>query len=93
MNLRGIDLNLLTVFEAVYEEGNQARAADRLAMTQPAVSSAMSRLSDVVTEDLFVPGSRGVTATPAADRLYTHVHPALDRVRDGIRHELEFDPA
>ncbi len=37
-NLRSIDLNLLTVFEAVYEDRNQVRAASRLGMTQPAVN-------------------------------------------------------
>ncbi len=36
-NLRGIDLNLLPVFEAAYEERSLSRAALRLAMTQPAV--------------------------------------------------------
>ena len=30
MNLRGIDLNLLTVFEAVYEERSQVKASERL---------------------------------------------------------------
>lgn len=44
LNLRAIDLNLLPVFEAVYEERNMTRAAERLAMTQPAVSNAMARL-------------------------------------------------
>ena len=67
VNLRAIDLNLLTVFEAVYEERYQARAAERLALTQPAVSNAMGRLRHVVRDPLFIPGSRGVAPTPAAD--------------------------
>jgi LysR family transcriptional activator for leuABCD operon len=92
MNLRGIDLNLLTVFEAVYEERNQQRAAERLAMTQPAVSSAMARLRDAVREDLFVPGARGVTPTVAADRLYGGIRPALEAIRDGLGGGKTFDP-
>lgn len=92
VNLRGVDLNLLTVFEAVYEERNQQRAAERLAMTQPAVSSSMARLRDAVREDLFVPGARGVTPTVAADRLYARIRPALETIREGIRSGLEFDP-
>jgi len=92
MNLRGIDLNLLTVFEVVYEEGNQQRAAERLGMTQPAVSSAMSRLRDAVRDELFVPGPRGVTATISADHLYTQIHPALDMMREAIEGNREFDP-
>jgi len=37
INLRSVDLNLLTIFEAVYEEQSQVRASERLCMTQPAV--------------------------------------------------------
>lgn len=92
LNLRSVDLNLLTVFEAVYEEANQARAAQRLAMTQPAVSNAMARLRQVVGDKLFVPGPRGVTPTPIADQLYAQVRPALELVRLGIEGGRSFDP-
>ncbi|MEM1021825.1 MAG: LysR family transcriptional regulator, partial [Pseudomonadota bacterium] len=40
MNLNTIDLNLLKVFDAVLSEGTVTRAADRLGLTQPAVSNA-----------------------------------------------------
>jgi DNA-binding transcriptional LysR family regulator len=43
MNLRGVDLNLLTVLHAVLEEGHVSRAATRLGMSQPATSSALDR--------------------------------------------------
>lgn len=42
--LRGVDLNLLTVFDAVMQEQNITRAAQNLGMSQPAVSNAVSRL-------------------------------------------------
>ncbi len=42
-NIRSVDLNLLPVFEAVYEEKSLSRAAVRLAMTQSAISHALSR--------------------------------------------------
>ncbi|SMF95116.1 DNA-binding transcriptional regulator, LysR family [Methylomagnum ishizawai] len=93
MNLRGIDLNLFTVFEAVYEERNQARAAARLGMTQPAVSNAVNRLRYVLKDPLLVGGSRGVNPTPAADALYKQVRGALDLIREGVEHGREFDPA
>jgi DNA-binding transcriptional LysR family regulator len=92
VNLRSVDLNLLTVFVAVYEEKSQARAAARLAMTQPAVSNAMARLARVMRTRLFIPGARGVVATPAADRLFPRVLQALTLVRDGIQDERIFDP-
>ena len=56
INLRKIDLNLLTVFEAVYEEKSQQRASERLFMTQPAISNAISRLRHLVDDRLFYGG-------------------------------------
>jgi DNA-binding transcriptional LysR family regulator len=43
MNLRGVDLNLLTVLHALLEEAHVSRAASRLGMSQPATSSALER--------------------------------------------------
>jgi LysR family transcriptional activator for leuABCD operon len=93
LNIRAIDLNLLPVFEAVYEERNMTRAADRLAMTQPAVSNAVARLRSAIGDPLFVPGRRGAVVTPAADELYPRVKQALDAVRDGFATTRRFDPA
>ncbi len=67
VNLRGVDLNLLPVFEAVYEQGSLSRAAERLAMTQPAVSHAMTRLRGTFKDELFIRRSRGVMPTPVAE--------------------------
>ena len=51
LNLRTVDLNLLPVFEAAYEERSLSRAAVRLAMTQPAVSHALARLRSTFREE------------------------------------------
>ena len=93
MNLRSVDLNLFTVFEAVYEECNQARAAERLGMTQPAISNAVNRLRYVLKDPLLVAEPRGVRPTPVADALYKQVRAALDLIRDGVEGGREFDPA
>jgi predicted DNA-binding protein (UPF0251 family) len=53
INLRGVDLNLLTVFEAVYEERSQSKAGERLGMSQPAISHALGRLRYQVDDPLF----------------------------------------
>ena len=92
VNLRSIDLNLLTTFAAVFEEGSQARAAMRLGISQPAVSNAMTRMADVVHARLFIAGAGGVVPTPAAQRLYPRVHKALALIRAGIADERKFDP-
>ena len=70
LNFRSIDLNLLPVFEAAYEEQSLSHAAVRLAMTQSAVSHALARLRAVFRDELFVRRARGVLPTPVADRIH-----------------------
>jgi DNA-binding transcriptional LysR family regulator len=92
LNLRSVDLNLLPVFEAAYEERSLSRAAIRLAMTQPAVSHALSRLRAAFREELFVRHSRGMTPTPAADAIHARIGEALDLVRAAVDENRAFDP-
>src|SRR5215470_10546082 len=91
-NLRSVDLNLLPVFEAAYEERSLSRAAERLALTQPAVSHALGRLRAVFRDELFVRRARGVEPTPAADRIYSKLRGALASVRDAVVETRGFDP-
>lgn len=94
MNLRGTDLNLLTVFEAVYEERSQLKAAERLSMSQPAISNALRRLKLVAEDPLFLARKNiGVQPTPRADEIYEQIHHALELVRTSLVHDHEFDPA
>lgn len=92
MSLRKLDLNLLTVFEAVYEERSQQKASERLYMSQPAISNAISRLRHLVDDRLFF-GSRTIQATPKADDLYIQVHQALNLIRAEFFAKEAFDPA
>ena len=93
INLRSIDLNLLTVFEAVFELRSQSRAADRLGMSQPAVSSAISRLRYVMNDPLFCGRPSGVVPTLKAEQFYEQVHRALNVLRQEIDQKNSFDPA
>jgi DNA-binding transcriptional LysR family regulator len=92
LNLRSVDLNLLPVFEAVYEERSLSRAAARLALTQPAVSHAMTRLRALFKDELFVRRAHGVEPTPVADRAYAQLYGALASVRDVVAEARGFDP-
>jgi DNA-binding transcriptional LysR family regulator len=92
MNLRGIDLNLLPVFEAVYVERSLTRAGEVLNVTQPAVSNALARLRDVFGDPLFVRSGRGVAPTPKALALIGPVREALTRLRSGLDPASAFDP-
>lgn len=91
MNFRTLDLNLLRVFDAVMVERNVTRAAEKLAMTQPAVSNALRRLRESIGEELFVPGSTGVAPTPRATALWPSVRQALGVLRD-LFDPQDFDP-
>ncbi len=91
MNFRSLDLNLLRVFDAVMAEGNLTRAADVLAMTQPAVSHAVRRLREAVGEELFVRSAYGMRPTARAEQLWPQVRGALNDLRQALAPEA-FDP-
>jgi len=93
INLRSVDLNLLTVFEAVYEEQSQVKAAERLGMTQPAVSHALGRLRHLVGDRLFQGRAKGMMPTSQADAFYQRVHQALELVRAELAERSGFEPA
>lgn len=92
MNLNRVDLNLLVVFETIYREGNLTRAAETLHVTQPAISSALSRLRDTCDDQLFVRSGRGVAPTPVAQRMINSVRKGLRHLRDSLDHNYEFLP-
>ncbi len=92
-NLRSLDLNLMTVFEAIYETGAITRAADRLALSQSATSHALSRLREACGDDLFVRVGQGIAPTAVARRIYPTIRKSLDGLRQSIAEARGFDPA
>ena len=91
MNFRTLDLNLLRVFDAVMAEGSLTRAAERLAMTQPAASHALKRLHVAVGEDLFHRTAFGMRPTARAEALWPQVRAALAQLQ-GALSPRSFDP-
>lgn len=82
--LRTVDLNLLTVFDAVMQEQNITRAAQSLGMSQPAVSNAVARLKLMFNEELFVRYGRGIQPTARACQLFGSVRQALQLVQNEL---------
>src|SRR5690348_14993598 len=70
---RDLDLNLLRVFAVVADAGSVTAAADRLYLTQPAVSAALRRLHRSVGAPLFARQGRGLVLTARGRRLRTEV--------------------
>lgn len=91
MNFRTLDLNLLRVFDAVMSERSLTRAAQVLAITQPAASQALKRLHGALGEPLFIRNAFGMTPTPKAEALWPQVRNALAELQLALAPD-SFDP-
>jgi len=87
-----VDLNLLRVFDILYEECNVTRAAARLFLTQSAVSHALARLRDVLADPLFLRVPTGLQPTERAHQLAPRLRVALAEIRSVVAVPV-FDPA
>ena len=77
MNVFATDANLFLVLHAVLEEKSATRAAERLHVTQSAISNALGRLRDLFGDPLVVRSGRGLVSTPRADELAPHLAEAV----------------
>lgn len=84
MNLAGLDLNLLLVFDAVMTERNATRAGDKIGMSQPAISNALNRLRHVLKDELFLRGADGMRPTARALELAMPVRRALNEIEQAL---------
>ncbi len=92
MQLRQLDLNLLKAFDALMDERNVTRAAERLAVTQPAVSATLNRLRDALGDPLFVRTQRGIAPTERALALAGPIKRILADI-EAVLQPQAFDPA
>ena len=93
MNLHQLDLNLLTVLEALWLEQGVGRAARRVGLTQPAVSNALRRLRVAFDDPLFVRVGSAMVPTARARDMRQQVLDALNGIREAIGDRPSFDPA
>lgn len=93
MNLRGVDLNLLGVFDAIFETRSVTLAAARFGITQPAMSNALARLRRLCGDALFVATPSGMQPTPYALEIAGSIKQALHGVESVLGHRRSFDPA
>ncbi|MET4388754.1 DNA-binding transcriptional LysR family regulator [Bradyrhizobium sp. F1.4.3] len=92
LRLGAVDLNLLSVFDAVMRERSTTRAGQSLGLSQPAVSHALGRLRHMLKDELFVRGPHGMVPTPRAEQLSVPIRAAIDGLRQALEPD-EFDPA
>ncbi len=93
MNSQNFDLNLLRVFDALMREQNVSRAAERLALSQPAVSNALGRLRELLDDPLLVRVGRRMRPTPRALALEGPIRSALQQIEQSVGASETFDPA
>ncbi|MEX6502943.1 LysR family transcriptional regulator [Pseudomonas zhanjiangensis] len=93
MNILTFDLNLLRVFDALMREHNVSRAAERLALSQPAVSNALNRLRELLDDPLLVRVGRSMQPTPRAQALEAPIRAALQQIEQSLSAGERFDPA
>jgi DNA-binding transcriptional LysR family regulator len=93
VNLRGIDLNLLVVLKALLEERNTTKAAERLAMSQPAVSRALSRLRLLYDDPLLIRTPQGMEATERAEALLLPLREILAGIEQTLSPSPGLDPS
>ena len=90
--LRGVDLNLLVALEALLEERNLTRAGARVNVTQPAMSSALTRLRRHFGDELLVRVDRSYQLTPFAERTLPLVRTALREAGRMLEVSPAFEP-
>ncbi|TNH06796.1 LysR family transcriptional regulator [Testudinibacter sp. TR-2022] len=90
--LHQFDLNLLKAFDVLMDERNVSRAAERLNLTQSAMSGMLARLREGLGDPLFVRAQRGIVPTERALSLAEPIKTTLAHI-DGILQPAEFEPA
>ena len=80
MNIANKDLNLLLVFQMLYQERNASLAAERMALSQPALSHKLNKLRHQFGDPLFVRAPRGLTPTPRAHELAPQVQHLVEQL-------------
>ena len=87
-----MDLNLLVALQVLLEERNVTRAAERLSVSQPALSKTLQKLRETFDDELFTRTAHGLIPTPRAEQLGTGLPEALSEL-DVLLKTEDFDPA
>ena len=92
-NINKLDLNLLKIFESIYQEQNMSRTAEALHITPSAVSHALKRLREALNDPLFVRSNNQMLPTSACQRMAPLIIDNLSRLRQILQHWGTFVPA
>jgi DNA-binding transcriptional LysR family regulator len=92
LELRRFDLNLLITLDALLHERNISRAAEKLHISQPAMSAALRKLREYFNDSLLLRVGRNLELTPHGLSLVEPVREALLRIKSTLDTQPHFDP-
>lgn len=90
-DLARLDLNLLVALQVLLEERNVSKAAERLFVTQSAMSKTLGRLRELFDDPLFTRTARGMVPTPRAEQVATYLSKVLQGVQCIVQ-PMDFEP-
>ncbi|WP_322047964.1 LysR family transcriptional regulator [Paraburkholderia sp. J67] len=93
MRFNRLDLNLLVTLDALLDERRITRAAERLNLSQSAISGMLAKLREYFDDELLVPVGRNLELTPLALELVQPVRDLLLQVQTIVAIDPTFDPA
>jgi len=93
-DLQDFDTRLLLTLDALLKDPNVTHAADRLNITQSALSARLTRLRQLLNDPLFIPAAsgRGMVPTPHACALQPELVRLIERLNDFVNTAQVFDP-
>ncbi|ELW1646652.1 MULTISPECIES: DNA-binding transcriptional repressor CitR [Enterobacter] len=83
-DLKKFDLNLLVIFECIYQHLSISRAAETLYITPSAVSQSLQRLRTQLNDPLFIRSGKGITPTTVGANLHQHLEKNLNQLEQTI---------
>jgi DNA-binding transcriptional LysR family regulator len=86
--MRPQELKLLIIFDVIMTEKSITQAAERLSMTQPAVSNAVAKMRVLWKDELFVPDGRKIQPTTYAKDLWGKVRDSLHNINRAIEPQV-----
>ena len=92
MDIRSVDLNLLVVFDAMYQHRQVTKAGEALKLSQPAMSAALSRLRTLFNDPLFVRTGTEMAPTPKAQTWSVSIRHVVSTMETDLRLPTHFEP-
>ena len=92
MDIARVNLNLLVAFDALMTERHVTRAAERMHLSQSAMSTILGQLRDLFDDELLVRGPKGMIPTPFALSITAQVRDILQKIDETLSQSYEFCP-